>query len=80
MALGLDAYDRETHAAKADLAAGIAARRLVLECSGAVAAPAPLEASAREVRDALGEIGKAARDVSERMAPPERRRDRSEGR
>lgn len=25
MALGLDAYDRETHAAKADLAAGIAA-------------------------------------------------------
>lgn len=41
---------------------------------------APLEASAREVRDALGEIGKAARDVSERMAPPERRRDRSEGR
>ena len=80
MALGLDAYDRETHAAKADLAAGIAARRLGLECSGAVAAPAPLEASAREVRDALGEIGKAARDVSERMAPPERRRDRSEGR
>ena len=40
MALGLDAYDRETHAAKADLAAGIAARRLGLECSGAVAAPA----------------------------------------
>ena len=36
--------------------------------------------SEREVRDALGEIGKAARDVSERMAPPERRRDRSEGR
>ena len=66
--------------AEYDHASGIAARRLGLECSGAVAAPAPPEASAREVRDALGEIGKAARDVSERMAPPERRRDRSEGR
>lgn len=80
MARGADTYDREAHAAKADLAAGIAARRLGLECSEPAAAPAPPEASAREVRDALGEIGKTARDVSERMAPPERRRDRSEGR
>ena len=80
MARGIDAYDREAHASKADLAAGIAARRLGFACPEAAAAPAQPEASAREVRDALGEIGKAARDVSERMAPPERRRDRSEGR
>ena len=32
MALGLDAYDRETHAAKADLAAGIAPRRRGRDC------------------------------------------------
>ena len=36
MALGLDAYDRETHAAKADLAAGIAARRRARRAAGGV--------------------------------------------
>ena len=39
-----------------------------------MAPPAPPGADAREVRAALDEIGRAARDLSDRMAPPERGR------
>ena len=77
MARGGEGYDRDARAAQADLAANIVARRLGLGEPAALAPPAPPGADAREVRAALDEIGRAARDLSDRMAPPERGRERS---
>lgn len=80
MARGGEGYDRDARAAQADLAANIVARRLGLGEPAALAPPAPPGADAREVRAALDEIGRAARDLSDRMAPPERGRERSDAR
>lgn len=81
MARGADEYDRDGSAAKADLAAGIVARRLHLDAPGAVAPPAPPGSDARRIRQALEEVNGAARDVAGRAMPRERARaDRGDAR
>lgn len=77
MARGEEGYDRDARAVQADLAANIVVRRLGLDEPAALTPPAPPGADAREVRVALDEIGRAARDLSDRMAPPEKGRERS---
>ena len=74
MALGLDAYDRETHAAKADLAAGIAARRL---SGGAMRsdtsrAALPISPKASLTSRALASGGAGAATAPEHSSPRRR--------
>lgn len=74
LARGVDSYNRDANAAKADLAAGIVARRLWLGEPAPLAPPAPPGSDARQVRQALEEVNRAAYDVSRRAQRRERTR------